>query len=236
MLAGQQILVVDDDREIARLLTELLERYDYQVQVAHSAEAARQLLNARPFDLVILDVLMPGETGTELCLHIRRHSAVPIIMLTAVSELPDRVIGLEVGADDYIAKPFEGRELLARIRALLRRLGQGRPRQDKDRPVIAFGEWRLDLGRNELRSAAGVLVPLANAEFQVLRALAQRPNVVMSREWLAEAALGATHDPASRGIDVLISRLRSKMRPHEGSAPLIETLRTGGYALRAEVV
>jgi two-component system OmpR family response regulator len=236
MLAGQQILVVDDDREIARLVTELLERYDYEVEVAHSAEAARRLLKAKPFDLVILDVLMPGETGTELCLQIRNHSAVPIIMLTAVSELTDRVVGLVVGADDYIAKPFEGRELLARIRALLRRFGHTPAAQGKSERLIAFGEWRLDLSRRELRSAAGVLVPLSNAEFQVLRALAQRPNVVMSREWLAEDALGATHDPASRGIDVLICRLRSKMRPHEDATPLIETLRSGGYALRAQVL
>jgi two-component system OmpR family response regulator len=239
VLAGmpdrQRILIVDDDREIARLLVELLERHDYEVEAASNAASARGLLRARSFDLVICDVRMPGESGTDLCRQIRNQSTVPIIMLTAVCELTDRVIGLELGADDYITKPFEGRELMARIRAVMRRAGETATRPTRTPSILTFGEWRLDLGKSELRRASGALVPLSNAEFNVLSALAQRPNVVMSREWLAEVALGAAHCPGSRNIDVVVSRLRTKVRAHDAGDEPIETVRTGGYALRAPV-
>jgi two-component system OmpR family response regulator len=228
----KRLLVVDDDREIGRLLVQLFERSEYEVDAVLSAEAARARLKIRAYDLVLLDVMMPGETGIVLCRQIRAQSGVPIIMLTAVSELTDRVVGLELGADDYITKPFEGRELLARVRAVLRRSTDGATETVKGTASLDFGVWRLDVRRRELRSAAGVMVPLSNAEFRVLRALAQRPNVVMSRDWLAEAALGASYAQDSRGIDVLISRLRSKLHPHEGERETIGTVRAGGYVLR----
>jgi two-component system OmpR family response regulator len=231
MAQAKKLLVVDDDREIGRLLVQLFERSEYAVDAVLSAEAAKERLKIRAYDLVLLDVMMPGESGISLCRQIRAQSGVPIIMVTAVAELTDRVVGLELGADDYITKPFEGRELLARVRAVLRRASDGSPAAAKGAASLAFGVWRLDVRRRELRSAEGVMVPLSNAEFRVLRALAQRPNVVMSRDWLAEAALGAAYAEESRGIDVLVSRLRSKLRPHEGERETIGTIRTGGYVL-----
>jgi len=233
MAQMKRLLVVDDDREIGRLLVQLFERSEYEVDAVLSAEAAKDRMKIRAYDIVLMDVMMPGESGIALCRQIRAQSGVPIIMLTAVSELTDRVVGLELGADDYVTKPFEGRELLARVRAVLRRSSEGSTEPPKRAPSLDFGIWRLDVRRRELRSAAGVMVPLSDAEFRVLRALAQRPNVVMSRDWLAEAAVGAAYAQDSRGIDVLVSRLRSKLHPHEGEQETIGTVRAGGYVLRA---
>jgi two-component system OmpR family response regulator len=233
-MTSARILIVDDDREIARLLTELLERYDYRVEVAHDAAGARRALAAAPVDLLILDVKMPGETGIDLCRQVRATSRIPIIMLTAVSHLVDRVVSLEVGADDYVTKPFEGREIVARIRALLRRTGGNLPADaTPQQRLIALRGWTLDLACSELRSDAGILVPLTLAEFDLLQALARRQDVVMSREWLMETTRGSVRPQQSRNVDVLINRLRSKMQLHEGGAPLIETVRQGGYLMRS---
>jgi two-component system OmpR family response regulator len=192
------------------------------------------VLAATPFDLLILDVMMPGETGIDLCRKVRATSQIPIIMLTAVSHLVDRVVSLEVGADDYVTKPFEGREIVARIRALLRRSGATLP---KDAPpqqrVITFRGWTLDLMRSELRSDAGILVPLTLAEFDLLQALAQRQDVVMSREWLMETTRGSVRPQQSRNVDVLVNRLRGKMQPYQTGPSFIETVRQGGYIMRS---
>ena len=229
-----RVLIVDDDKEIARLLAELLERHDYRFDLAHDVAEARRRLAKQSYDLIVLDVMMPGENGLDLCRQIRARSSMPILMLTAMAQLTDRVVGLELGADDYITKPFEGRELLARIRALLRRAnGQGAgavPSQAAS--PLSFGAWRLDVAKAELRYNGRLLVPLTTAEFRILRALAERPNVIMSRDWLGEAAQGSVPNAQSRNVDVAISRLRAKMAPHEQGGPTIETVRSGGYVLR----
>ncbi len=232
MALDQRILLVDDDREIAMLVRDLLNENHFDIEVAHDATSARQKNLRRSYDLMIIDVMMPGGSGLDLCREIRVGSKTPIIMLTAMSSLVDRIIGLELGADDYITKPFEGRELLARVRALLRRSADA-PIGKASRPsMLAFGEWRLDLVRGELRRTNGILVPLAAAELRVLQAFAERPDIIMSRDWLTEAADADPYSPKSRNIDVIVSRLRAKMQPHDPDGPAIETVRGGGYVLR----
>lgn len=224
------ILVVDDDEELLALLKKFLERYDYIVNVAGSgSEMDVQMANSE-FDALILDVMLPGEDGLSLCKRVRAaSSSLPIIMLTAVTETTDRIVGLELGADDYLAKPFDARELLARIRALLRRSKQQQSSTSDHHPKLIFGSWRLDLARRELRSQDMTLVPLSSGEFELLLAFLEHPQRLLTREQLIDYARGSAHDVFDRSIDVQISRIRRKIEANTRSPEMIRTVRNAGY-------
>jgi|688.fasta_scaffold226444_1 two-component system OmpR family response regulator len=227
-----RVLVVDDDRDIGRMLQDLFARNGIESDVEFSAAGGRKRLTSTSYDLVVLDVVMPGESGFDLCRSIRTQSRTPILMLTAISDLVDRVVGLEIGADDYLTKPFEGRELVARCRALLRR-SQAPTKGDAERSLVGLG-FTMSQGRQELRDQKGRLVDLTATEFQVLFALAARPNIIMSREWIAEASGLGLHVARGRSLDVIIGRIRSKLLDACGLTG-IETIRGGGYVFNAKL-
>ena len=233
------ILVVDDDREIRDLLSRFLARHGYRVSTAPDGKAMHKALANAAIDLVILDVMLPDEDGLSLCRGLRASSSVPIVMLTAVGEDVDRIVGLEMGADDYVPKPFNPRELLARIRAVLRRTGASAGglsgSRQAEASVLGFSGWRLDLDRRELTSADGTLVPLSGGEFGLLAALALHPQRVLSRDQLLDLARGRGANAFDRSIDVQISRLRRKIEEDPRSPALIKTVRGGGYMFAAEV-
>lgn len=239
MSAAAHILVVDDDREIRDLLSRFLTKHGYRVSAAADGRAMRKVLADAAIDLVILDVMLPGEDGLSLCRGLRASSSVPIVMLTAVGEDVDRIVGLEIGADDYVPKPFNPRELLARIRAVLRRAGPAAGglsgARQADAAALTFAGWRLDLDRRELTSADGTLVPLSAGEFGLLAALALHPQRVLSRDQLLDLARGRGANAFDRSIDVQISRLRRKIEDDPRVPTLIKTVRGGGYMLAAEV-
>jgi len=226
--AQAKLLVVDDDREIRDLLSRYLGRQGFKVETAADGrEMDRRLAQAR-FDLVVLDIMLPGEDGLSLCRRIRAQSALPVIMLTAVAEETDRIVGLEMGADDYLVKPFNPRELLARIKAVLRRAGSGRVRDTGGR-MLSFAGWRVDLAKRELTSPAGVLVPLTGGEFDLLAAFVEHPQRVLSRDFLLDHAKGRDAQPFDRSIDVQLSRLRRKIETDPRDPQFIKTVRSGGY-------
>jgi len=238
------ILVVDDDREIRALLTRFLGGHGYRVSSAKDGAEMFRLMDAGRIDLIILDVMLPGEDGLCLCRRLRAGSATPIIMLTAVGEETDRIIGLEMGADDYLGKPFNPRELLARIKAVLRRAGgPGLPVSAGGEAVppggggrvLGFEGWRLDLARRELHSAEGVLIQLSAGEFDLLVAFAEHPQRVLTRDQLLDLARGRTAAPFDRSIDVQVSRLRRKIEADPAEPMLIKTVRGGGYLFAANV-
>lgn len=224
------ILVVDDDAQIRLLVTKFLQRQGYHVFSAPDGQSVGETLIRFTIDAIILDVMLPGSSGIEICKQIRQHSSVPIIMLTARSEEELRVAGLEGGADDYVTKPFSPRELLARLRSVLRRArtleasGGGR-----DQKKITFDGWMLDTLRRELISPAGALVDLSTGEYNLLVAFLEHANRVLSREMLMELAKTRTSDPFDRTIDVQISRLRRKIEPADDTGQLIKTVRGAGY-------
>jgi len=223
-----KLLVVDDDREIRDLLSRYLGRQGFKVETAADGrEMDRRLAEGR-FDLVVLDIMLPGEDGLSLCRRIRAQSALPVIMLTAVAEETDRIVGLEMGADDYLVKPFNPRELLARIKAVLRRSGAGRSRDTGGR-VLSFAGWRVDLAKRELTSPDGVLVPLTGGEFDLLAAFVEHPQRVLSRDFLLDHAKGRDAQPFDRSIDVQLSRLRRKIEADPRDPQVIKTVRSGGY-------
>lgn len=233
------ILIVDDDREIRELLSRFLAKHGYRVSLAADGRAMRRVLADSAVDLVILDVMLPGEDGLSLCRGLRATSMVPIVMLTAVGEEVDRIVGLELGADDYLPKPFNPRELLARIRAVLRRAGTptgglaGARRGGS--AILRFAGWRLDLDRRELNAPGGTLVPLTGGEFGLLAAFALHPQRVLSRDQLLDLARGRGANAFDRSIDVQISRLRRKLEHDEPQPELIKTVRGGGYLFTPEV-
>ncbi|HET6521029.1 MAG TPA: response regulator [Geminicoccaceae bacterium] len=229
------ILIVDDDREIRDLLARFLGKHGYRVDVAADGRAMARALEAGRFDLIVLDLMLPGEDGLSLCRRLRATSSLPVIMLTAMGEETDRIVGLEMGADDYLPKPFNPRELLARIKAVLRRAGTA-GRADEVGRTLAFEGWRLDLARRELRAPDGVLVPLTGGEFDLLVAFAERPRRVLTRDQLLDLTRGRAAAPFERSIDVQLSRLRRKIEPDPRQPELIKTVRGGGYMFTAEVV
>jgi len=232
MAEQPHILVVDDDREIRDLVTRYLNAHGLRVRGAANGREMRQALADWSIDLIVLDIMLPGEDGLSLCRRLRADSKIPIIMLTAMGEETDRIIGLEMGADDYVAKPFNPRELLARIKAVLRR-AEGGPAggsDDAGRPgVLGFAGWRLDLDRRELVSPQGVLVPLSAGEYDLLAAFVTHPQRVLSRDQLLDLARGREAQPFDRAIDVQVSRLRRKIEADPGNPVLIKTVRSGGY-------
>ncbi len=228
------LLVVDDDRDIRSLLAERLEGEGYGVIQAADGKAMRRALSDKTVDLVILDLNLPGEDGLTLCRDLRASSAVPVIMLTARGEAIDRIVGLEMGADDYLAKPFEPRELLARIRSVLRRT-RALPAnlEPTTQTRVHFAGWTLDRERRLLSAADARLVSLSSTEFDLLDALAAHAGRVLSREQLR--ALAAASDTDDRAIDLRVSRLRHKLGDDARSPELIKTVRNLGYMLAATV-
>jgi two-component system OmpR family response regulator len=233
MVPAPHLLIVDDDKEIRALLSKFLAQHGYRVSVAHDGRAMMQALDSARISLVVLDLMLPGEDGLSLCRRVRAASTMPIVMLTAVGEDTDRIVGLEMGADDYLAKPFHPRELLARVRAVLRRAGP-RPLGGTGR-ILEFAGWRLDVSCRQLFSPRGALVPLRAAEFDLLLALAQRPQRVLSRDQLLDLARGRAATAFDRSVDVQISRLRHKLEVDPREPDLIKTVRSGGYVFAAAV-
>jgi two-component system, OmpR family, response regulator len=231
------ILLVDDERDIREPLADYLARDGYRVSKAVDAAAARQLLAAHSFDLVLLDIMMPGEDGLALTGFIRASAATPVILLTAKTEETERIVGLEIGADDYVTKPFSPRELLARIKAVLRRTanGGGQTVRAPEVDTYGFGQWVLRTGERELVDSEGVAIPLSTGEYNILYAFVTHPRRVLSREQLLDLSQGRELAAFERSIDNHISRLRKKIEDNPSDPKLIKTVWGGGYMLAAEV-
>jgi two-component system OmpR family response regulator len=225
---------VEDDSEISALVSRFLRANDFRVTTAANAREMDESLKNGRIDLVVLDVMLPGEDGLSICRRLRANSDLPVIMLTAKGEEIDRIVGLEIGADDYVTKPFNPRELLARSRAVLRRgAAERKPMQDSA-PLI-FEGWRLDPHVRQLHNPDGARVALTGAEFALLLAFCQRPRRVLSRDQLIDLTQGRASGPFDRSIDVLVSRLRQKMEMDPREPLLIQTIRSGGYLFSPEV-
>lgn len=230
------ILIVDDDRELRSLVSNFLTSSGYRVSLADSGATMTQTMSAARIDLVILDIMMPREDGLSICRRLRAGGSMPIIMLTAAGSETDRVVGLEMGADDYLTKPFSTRELLARVRAVLRRASMPAPGSAAGAGrVFEFAGWRLDVTRRQLHSPARALVDLRAAEFDLLLALVERPKHVLTRDQLLDLARGRAANAFDRSIDVHISRLRHRMEIDPKEPLLIKTVRGGGYVFTAAV-
>ncbi len=228
------ILIVDDDAQIRELLSDYLSGFGMKVAAVEDGRHMEEALKKQTFDLVILDLMLPGEDGLSLCRGLRAKSNIPVLMLTARGETTDRIVGLEVGADDYIAKPFEPRELVARIQSILRRTSaQERPRALED--TVAFDGWTLQIALRQLVSATGTVIPLSNAEFRLLNVFIEHPNRVLTRDFLLEAARGRNMDLFDRSIDLLVSRLRQKLNDDPRLPAVIKTVRGEGYLFDAKV-
>lgn len=236
MEISPHLLIVDDDREIRDLLSRFLAKHGYRVSAAKDAREARRLLANSRIDLAILDIMMPGEDGLALCRDIRAKSVLPVIMLTAMGEEMDRIIGLEVGADDYLPKPFNPRELLARIKAVLRRAGR-LPESDEETKVemLQFSGWTLDTGQRRLMSPTGEPVELSTGEYDLLLAFLRHPQRVLSRDQLLDLARGRAAIPFDRSIDVQVMRLRRKIETEPKTPQIIATVRGGGYTFTPAV-
>ncbi len=231
------LLLVDDDEDLLSLLTNFFQKHAHTVATASDGTAMFDALKRHPIDLVILDVMLKNEDGFSLCSRLRAASTVPVIMLTAMADHTDRVVGLEIGADDYLTKPFDQRELLARVKAVLRRTTEAptRAKRSETRPILCFAGWRLDVARRELRSAGNALVLLSGGEFDLLLAFAEHPRRILTRDQLIDLARGSMHVAYDRSIDVQVSRLRYKLEQDPKSPTLIRTIRNGGYLFEAEV-
>lgn len=228
------ILIVDDDAEIRRLAGKFLREHGHKVTAAQDAREMREALAAGPVDLIILDVMLPGVSGLDLCRDIRRTSDVPIIMLTARGSDIDRIVGLELGADDYLAKPFNPRELLARIHAVLRRMrGPGGSAQPGG-SLLHFSGWTLDTRRRELTNPEGAVVDLSTGEYDLLVTFLEHPQRVLTRDHLMDAAKNRTATGFDRAIDIQVSRLRKKLDSN-GGPEMVKTVRGTGYLFAPQV-
>jgi two-component system OmpR family response regulator len=228
------ILIVDDDREIRRLVARFLTENGLRVTAAADGTEADAALAAGRFDLVVLDLMLPGEDGISIARRLRKTGDLPILMLTARGTETDRIVGLEIGADDYLTKPFSPRELLARIRAVLRRTGE-RTQEAPKTPLFRFAGWAVDVQKRELRRPDGALVPTTDAEFDLLAAFVERPQRVLSREQLLDLARGRQAQLFDRSIDVAVMRLRRKIEPDPTKPEIIRTVRNGGYMFALDV-
>ena len=236
MNATPHILIVDDDQQIRSSLSRFLTTNGLRVTQAPGGEAMWSALDAGKFDLIVLDIMMPGEDGLTLCRRLRETREIPIVLLTAMSGETDRIIGLELGADDYICKPFNPRELLARIRAILRRTGERPARSLGSQSSTYFFEgWMLDTLRRVLRNPENALVDLTSGEFDLLVVFVERPQYVLSRDQLLDLARGRATSAFDRSIDVQISRLRRKIEADPQQPAFIKTVRSGGYIFSAKV-
>ena len=236
MNSQDHVLIVDDDKEIRNLLCEYLQKQAYRVTAVADGRALRAALDAGHPDLIVLDVMLPGEDGLQLCRDLRTRSNVPIIMLTARGEETDRIVGLEMGADDYLAKPFNPRELLARIKSVLRR-SRSLPENLEPEAVksFRFAGWLLDAATRNLTSPDGVVVPLSGTEFKLLRIFLAHPNRVLTRDQLIDLMISRDAGPFDRAIDVQVSRLRQRLHEDAREPRIIKTVRGEGYVLAAQV-
>ena len=234
MAERTHIVVVDDEPEICEMLADYLGHAGFEVSTAEDGRAMRRILEERAADLVILDINMPGEDGLSLARYLRANSKVGIVMLTAAGEVVDRIVGLEMGADDYLAKPVDMRELLARIRAVLRRAPTGpEPAAGEERPApthkVRLGACELDLDAHRLYAIDGEEVPITSMEFDLLKAFAEHPNRVLSRDQLLDLAHNKDWEPFDRSIDIRIARLRRKIEVDPAKPQVIKTVRGAGY-------
>jgi two-component system OmpR family response regulator len=229
--AQQTILIVEDDPSLRVLLGRRLQESGYKAVTAQSAPEAWRALREHAVDLVLLDIMLPGTSGLDICRTIRRDSTIPIIILSARSEETDRVLGLELGADDYVPKPFSSKELVARIRAVLRRGSFDWQRPQLQEGLIRFQGWTLDIRKHELSAPTGAHVELSGAEYALLVVLLDNAQRVIGRERLLELSRSRIGDSSDRSIDVLISRLRRKLSQDQESKSLIRTVRGVGYML-----
>lgn len=232
-----KILLVEDDPEILEMLSDTFRENGFHVALASSGAAMDEYLQDQTADVVILDVMLPGESGLALCRRLRAGSRVPILMLTALSSEMDRVLGLEIGADDYVTKPFSSRELIARVRALLRRA-----QSDSDRIALSptlkgyrFAGWRIEPAARQLYNPQRVRVSLTSAEFDLLLAFCENPGRVLSRDQLLELMHAGAAGPMGRSIDVHVSRVRQKLESESFEGELIKTVRLGGYIFTPKV-
>jgi two-component system OmpR family response regulator len=237
MSTQDHVLVVDDDAEIRDLLSEYLQKNGYRVTaVAEGKGMWSALESGGRVDIVVLDLMLPGDDGLTLCRNLRARLDVPVIMLTARGEEMDRIVGLEMGADDYLAKPFSPRELLARIKSILRR-ARALPRNLKpdSARALRFAGWTLDLTTRNLRSREGVVVALSGTEYKLLRVFLSHPNRVLNRDQLIDLMLSRDASPFDRSIDVQVSRLRHRLGDNPKEPGIIKTVRGEGYVLSAGI-
>ena len=233
MNPSPRLLIVDDDPQIRELLGQYLQGFAMQCDGVGDGQAMQAALAAAHYDLIILDLMLPGEDGLSLCRQLRQRSDTPVIMLTARGEATDRVVGLELGADDYVVKPFDPRELVARIHSILRRSGRVQPTTASD--DIRFDGWTLSRLKRQLTTPQQLLVPLSNAEFRLLLTFLERPQHILSREQLLDAARGRSFDAFDRSIDLLVSRLRQKLGDDPRAPRLLKTVRGEGYLFDSAV-
>jgi len=231
-----RILIVDDDEDIQSLLEEYLRKNGFEAQAVADGKAMWEAIAAKPPSMVVLDLMLPGEDGLSLCRQLRQRSQVPVLMLTARGEAVDRILGLEMGADDYLPKPFDPRELLARIRSILRRAKSLPTDTELNVPeTFRFAGWRLDTRERNLCAPDGVVVPLSGAEYRLLLIFLQNPNIVLSRDHLSNITYGRDADPLDRTIDMQVSRLRERLRDQAREPEIIKTVRGKGYVLAVRV-
>lgn len=228
------ILVVDDDPDLRKLITEFLASHGYRVAAAENALEMRRMIETENPDLIILDVMMPGEDGLTAARKLAAENGPPVIMLSALGSDTDRIIGLEVGADDYLAKPCNPRELLARVRALLRRNQQREVPVETPTQCYTFAGWRLDILRRDLRDPTGIFINLSDGEFTLLRTFVEHPQRILTRDQLLDFARGRNAEVFDRAIDSQISRLRRKLNERTAEE-MIRTVRNEGYMLLPKV-
>jgi len=241
MTASPHILVVDDDPQIGDLIRDYLTKHGYRVSWAANGNDMRRELKKSNIDLVILDIMLPGDDGLALCRQLRETSDIMIIMLSAIGDEADRIVGLEIGADDYLAKPFSPRELLARIKALTRRSSGKLAESRQERylaalPNIKFIDWELDRNKRRLIAPDGVAVPLSAGEYELLLAFLEHPKRILTRDQLLDLTRGRESLPFDRTIDVQVARLRKKIEIDPKDPKIIITVRGGGYQFTADVM
>jgi len=233
--AASRVLLVDDEATLREPLAEYLTRQGFLVTAAASAAEARTRLREEEPDLVLLDIMMPGEDGLSLCRHLVESRKLPVILLTARGEATDRIVGLEIGADDYVVKPFEPRELAARIRSVLRRASRPATAPVPDNEILAFEGWRLDPLKRRLTDAEGATVAISSVEFRLLMAFVEHPRQVLDRDRLLDMVQGREAHLFDRAVDNQVSRLRRKIEVDSRNPQLIQTVWGGGYMLAADV-
>ncbi len=236
MLTGARVLIVDDDERLVRVLSKYLSREGYRVREAANGDEMRARLAEEPADLILLDLILPDEDGLSLARDLRAESDVAIVMLTGKTDTIDKIVGLELGADDYITKPYDDRELLARVRTVLRRTAKGGDAvHGAEDSTAVFAGWNLDFVAHELTSPGGTHVHLTSSQFQLLASLVARPNRAMTREEILSLVSGRNWSPMDRSIDVLVGKLRKKIETDPKSPTLIKTIRGVGYKFTAHV-
>lgn len=233
--ATAHVLAVEDDSGMRRLIARILQEAGFRVTGARNGQEMWEVLERLPIDVVLLDVMLPGISGMDLCRALRARSLIPIIIVTARGAETDRVLGLELGADDYLPKPFSGAELVARIRAVLRRSRMGTAEPALPRRRLHFGGWTLDTARRELTGPDGAAVDLSGAEYDTLLAFLEHPQRVLGRDHLLELSRNRLGDVSDRSVDVLVSRLRKKIEPDPAGPPVIRTVRGAGYMFVPDV-